>query len=368
MTTLADTLAKSHAPLIRVSFMEPDLSSSLHVVPDGIVSGNVNMDRKREIRCQAQITLANEDGIYTPLSAASLLWPGKVVKVERGALVEGLPDYRTLITGLVSKPSTTYGSSTVGFTLWSRLRLMDRQFSVPVTFNAGTSLGDIIREICELGGLGTDDALYDIDYGFRSIGVPRTFAVTDNMLHALIDFCFDNGLDGPYDTGAGVITVRPFAEPSVDDSVWTFEPGQFSLLTDLSWSLEERAPVVFNRQDVIARAPDRYPILETAKVTNPSDPLYWTPDFDIRARPYETYDIHDRATAYAVAQRLLSEQALADVPIRAKAIPIPTLTDRDIVHFAAGDLDQTARIDSLTIPLGPGQMDISAHGVRTLFA
>jgi hypothetical protein len=227
--------------------------------------------------------------------------------------------------------------------------------------------------VCALGGLGADSALYDLDYGGAALAVPRTFDVTDNMLHSVTQFCFDNGLDGPYDTGRGVITVRPFSDPSVKDIAWTFQPGEFSLLTDIGWSIEERSPVVFNRQDVIAVAPDRYPITASARDLNPSSPTYNPVDGsgpigDVPAPPYRTSDVHTEAAAYTVALQLLYEQALADLPINAQAVPVPTLAPRDVVRFSAGDLDQVARIDSITIPLGPGEMAMTCSGVRPLIA
>lgn len=371
--TLESVLRGHHTPVVRTVFLDGDLVSVTHVVPGNLLGGDVSMDRKREIFRQASVTIENTDETYSPINPSSLVWPGRIVRVERGAVVNGVDVYVALITGLLSKPAVKYGSGAVSFTLWSRLRLLDRQFPELVTFDTGTSLGTLIRDVCELGGLGASDSLYSIDHGGYSLQAPRTFSTSDNMLHALTEYLYDHGLDGPYDSGAGVITVTPFTDPTARDIAWTFAPGQFSVLTDLSWSIEERSPVIYNRQDVIGVAPDRYPVFASARDLNPTSPTYNPVDGsgplgDIPAPPHISADIHTESVGYAVAFQMLNEQATADLPVNAQAVPIPLLSPRDVVRFAAGDLDITARLDSLNIPLGPGAMTLNAHGVRSLIA
>jgi hypothetical protein len=269
--------ARSNTPIVRVLFLDAPLGEVLEEVSVRTLVGSVSMDRTRDVERQATLTLANQDGRYTPASAESLVWPGRIVRVERGLLIDGIPEYVPLITGVLSAPSQAYAASSVSFTVWSRLRRLDRQFPAPLSFDAGTSVGTVVRTICELAGLGTDDALYDLDDGGTSVPVVRSFDVSDNMLRAVRQYCADQGLDGPYDVGTGVITLRPFRDPSTADVEWEFGPGQYKALLAAQWSLEERTPVVFNRQDVVGVAPDRYPVYGSARDLNPSSPTYPRP-------------------------------------------------------------------------------------------
>ena len=372
--TLESVLASQrYDPVIRIQIMEGDLSSVIHEVPMAVISGSVSRDRRRTVTAQGVVALVNEDGLYDAVNPSSLIWPGRIVRVERGAVVDGTPTYRPLMTGLLSKPAYRYGESAVSFTVWSRLRLLDRPFPLPLSFAAGTSLATVVRTVCELGGLGTSDALYDLSDNGAALQVPRSFDVTENMLSELSTFCFDHGLDGPYDNGLGHTILRPFTAPTEQDVAWTFAPGQFSILNDLEWSLEERGPVVYNRQDVVGVAPDRYPVYGSWRDLNPSSPTYNPVDGsgplgDLPAPPYVSADIHTAFVANQVAVALGYERGLADLPIRARAVPIPMLTERDVVRFSSASLDETARLDTISWPLGPGESELTAQGVRPLVA
>ena len=89
--TLADTLTGSHTAVVRALFLASDLDTVIHEVPGTLLGGSVSMDRKREITRQASVELVNTAGVYSAISSSSLVWPGRFVRLERGALVNGVP-------------------------------------------------------------------------------------------------------------------------------------------------------------------------------------------------------------------------------------------------------------------------------------
>jgi hypothetical protein len=362
--TLESVLQGSHMPVARLLFLSNDLTAVLHEVPAKLLEGSVTMERSRNTHRSGSVSLVNDNGDYSPISGDSLVWPSRVVRLERGAMVGTAAQYVPLITGVIDSPTTADYSGTVSFSVWSRLHLADQQFSAPVNFGADELVRVVIRTIAEMAGLGTSDDLYSMSGGGQIMAAPRSFDSQDNMLDAMVGLAFDAGCE-LYDTGAGVLVLRPFVDPSTETPAWTFTPGRDAILLAREKTLTSR-PGVYNRAAAIGIAPDRYPIRGEARVTTPGDPLFWTPAND-RPRPeYRSADITTQQMANAVARQRLIEGALADETSRGNAVPIPLLLRDGRPVIAYGE-DKHA-LDSVTCPVTMGAMSMDSTKVRSLIA
>lgn len=371
MATLDEILSEGNYTLaVRALVMAPDLVTVLHEVPGALLDGSVSGDRKREVFRTASVSLANDDaGTYSPTSSSAWVWPHRLWRLERGAYVDGVAQYVSLITGLLDEPRQGEGDAEISFTLWSRLRLADQQFSVPVAFLAATRLRDVIRRVCELAGLGTDAALYDLDDGGRVLGADRSADVADNMLALMNELCVAHALE-LYDDGLGRTVLRPFVDPSTVASSRTFAPGVTSTLTGLERTL--RATQVYNRVVVVSIQPDGYPIEAEARDLNPLSPTYNPPNgtgpIGDRPRRIVLREALSQGTLNAVALRLLIEGALFDEAIAASAIPLPGVEARQVVRFEGAGVADAFLLDAVTMPLRAGEMTMTTRRVRSLIA
>lgn len=373
---LAAVLRAHHTPVARLLFLEADLDTIIHEIDaerDGVnrwlLSGNVTEDRTRNIMRSASAAIVNTLGLYTPVDSGSLVWPNRIVRLERGAMVGDTPQYKPLITGLLDTWKIDASSGVVSFNVWSRMHLADQKFSGPVSFAAGTPVETVIRSIAELAGMGTSDDFYALDSGGLSLPDVRTYDTKDTMLDAMVKLAFDNGLD-LFDDGAGVLTMAPFVDPTAADVAWDFAPGSGSTLLDMNRS--GQATSVYNRAIALGIGTDGYPIRAEARVTNPDDPLYnpvdGTGPLGDRPRTYTTYDVTGQQALNDLAYRLLVEGALYQEAVGASSIPIPLVEARDVVRFTGAGVDDTYLLDQVSIPIGPGNMSLSARKVRSLLA
>lgn len=365
--TLESVLAGSHTPVARLLFLDADLETVIHEVPAKLIGGSVTMERTRDVHRSATVSVANDDGTYTPLTSSSLVWPNRLVRVERGALVGSTAQYVPLITGIIDLPADAEHEGTVGFSIQGRLELANQQFPAPLTFAIGVRVKDELRSIAELAGLGTTDWFYDLDDGGAARAQPRTYDTRENMLAAMVKLAFDAGCD-VWDTGIGVIVLRPFVDPTTSAPLWNFQPGLEGVLISKKRSLRA-LPGLYNRATAIGTAPDRYPLRAEWRVTNPFDPLYNPPDGsgpvgDRPRPPYISADMTTQQMVNAVAQRLGIEGALGEESTAAAAVPIPILLRDGRPVVAYGDDSQL--LDRVTIPVGPGAMSMDSRRVRSL--
>lgn len=364
--TLAVALRRHHIPISRITFIEADLETIIHEVDGRFMDGSVDMERSRQTHRSGSVRLVDELGLYAP-AATGLVWPNRLVRLERGVMIAGTPQYVELLTGVLDEWSISSRSGLVAFSVWSRLHLADTQFSEPVTFQPGAA-GPILRAIAELGGLGVDDELYSIVDGGALLAEARTYDTSDNILQSMLKLAFDLGLD-LYDDGHGRTIIEPFSDPATAETAWEFVPGVSATMTDASRS--GRAVRVYNRATVVGTGPDRYPIRAEWRVTNPDDPLYNPVDGSgpVGDRPRPTYtssDISTQAAANAVAARLGIEGALYEESIAISSVPIPLLVDRDVVRFSELGVDDRYLLDKVSIPLRRGAMQLSTRRVRSL--
>jgi hypothetical protein len=361
--TLESALAGHHWPVARLQFLEPDMETVRHEAT-ALIGGTVTMDRARDVNRQGDISLGNEGGLYSPTGPGALVWPSAIVRIQRGARVGSVAQYRSILTGIIGKPRQAEGSSVITFQVWGRLHLADRRFSSPLHVPAGTPLEIEIRTMLEAGGFGTSDALYDLDDGGTASSAPRTYDTSERILASAVKRAYDGGCD-LYENGDGAAILRPWPDPLTLEPTWTFEPGLDSTLVELEREINETVGVV-NRAVATGVGPDRYPITGEAKVTNPADPLFWTPDNDRPAEPYPSADITNQAQANAVALRRLYEGALYEEALAASAAANPLIADRLAARFRGAGVDDVYLLDRVDMPVGEGLMPMRTRKIRSL--
>lgn len=361
MATLEETLKTHHTALVRVQFLDDDQVTVLAEATGAELDTSVTMDG-RDVHRTASVSLAAEGDTYRPRSPASLVWHNRIVGIDYGALVNGVAQYVRVVTGLIDEIEEAEESAVVSFTVLSRLSLADKQFGTPVTYQAGERVGVVIRAIAERAGFGTSDDLYDATSGGQTLAQAVTFDASANMLASMVRLAQDAGCD-LYDTGDGVLTLRPFVDPSTLTPAWDF--GDNTTLTSLRRSL--KAIGVYNRQDVVGVGPDGYPVSGRAVVTNPDDPLYWTPANDRPAEEYHPLFPITQQMAVAIARQRLFGSALYEESIAASSSLVPLVKDRDVVRFAGAGVGDTFVLDSVTLP-SRGTMSMITRRVRSLLA
>lgn len=365
--TLESVLRSHHSPVAQLEVLEDDLETVRAALPAQFLEGNVSSDRRTDTYSSAAVRLVAtaSDGTLRPRTIDSLIMPGRIVRLSRGAMVGSTPSLVPLITGVIEEPVEGAWSGSVAFSVASRLSLARRQFPEPITFPAGMRLVDVVRTIAELAGLGTSDALYDLDDAGVSLAASRSYDMQAETLEGLVKLPFDYGLD-VWPVGSGITTMRPFVDPALVAPLWDFSPGAGATLVTLERSI--RALRIYNRQVVIGTAPDGYPIRAEAIVTNPADPLYWTPANDRPAPPYISSDIRTQAAANAVALRLLFENALFEEILAGDSVPIPLVAARDVVRFADAGAEGSFLLNSVTMPIYRGSMRMATTRMRSLVA
>jgi hypothetical protein len=374
--TYAGVLAGSHTPVVRALFLS-DLDTVLHEVPGKLLGGSVTSDRLRDQRRSGSVAILNETGLYTPGGADDYVTPFRMMALERGALVNGVPTYTRLMTGLLDEPATSLGSGTVTFSVWSRFRIADRQFANPITFTRATRIKDVIRTVAELAGLGTDDDWYVLSDGGRVLEADRSYDVADNMLRSMTELAFNNGLMF-YDDPQGRAVLRPYLcqNPDCSDNiphpayldvvlgtnepVWAFD-------TPISDQRRITGAQPVNRQDVAGVGPDQYPIRGTWRDLNPASPTYNPVDGsgplgDLPGVPYTSPEIRLQGQANEVALQLGYERNLATEEGTEQVIPIPFVYAGDVVALG----DTVVLVDQVTCPLDLGLMSLTWRRTRSL--
>lgn len=358
--TLADVLQKSHTPVARLEFLAADLETVLLSLDAQLVNGSVTSDRASDTFSSASVEVVNDDGTLTP-SADSFVWSDRPVRISRGAIVENGAVLVPQITGIVATPTDGLATGSVSFSIASRFALAKRNFSSPTTTPAGR-FRDAVRFLLELGGLGTSDALYDLDDGGLVVE-PRTFDVNEEILGSVVKWVFDMACE-LRPTGSGVTRLRPVVDATAAARAWDFAGGIGSTLTDLKRQVQSLRK--YNRQVVYGRGPDGYTISAQAIVTNPADPLFWRPDFDLQAPPYTSTDITTTAVAQAVAERLLRESSGYEEIFTAESVPVPLVAAGDVVSFSGAGFADPFLLDRVTMPIYKGAMQMQTRRTRSI--
>jgi hypothetical protein len=368
--TVEEAIRAGHTRHSRMLLLDGSDLQPTALFPDAVLLDyNVSLSRERHIRRQASGSVLNADLAFTPVGPSAPLWSGRLVRIETGVELDQSVEYRALATLILDGVAASTDSASVSFSGSSRLKLLEVEFPEPLSFDAGTRLRDVVRTCCALVGLGTADALYDLDDGGAELAALLAFTTQDQMLSTLVDVCSAHALDLA-DDAEGRVWMRPL--PTVPGTpVWDFSPGTGSTVT----AIEARytGPVrIYNRTIVRGVGPDLEPIEAEARNLNPLSPTYNPLDGSgpFGDRPYAPiFDgrIGTPAQAQAVADAVLYQIMAYQIDIDAGSVVVPGIEDRDLVRLSASSrtgFDDLVVLD--TVGIGKtGPMTMSGRVSRS---
>lgn len=363
--------AGSHHAVSRVSVLRADLSTELVLTGEaGIaVGGAVSTDRAR--RRTMTLELVDETATWSPAAATDALFPNRLVRLERGVMVGGEAELVSLGVFLVDRPTTAVGpaGATIRVAGQDRLKLAVRSaFTVPTRYEEGMAVADVVRAIAGAAGMG--DTLYRLADGGAALGADRTYEVGYPRLDALRGLATDFALDLFVDADGYLVLQAAATDAALPAPVWTFAPGEEALMLGVTKDLNDDR--LYNHTLVSGEAANLPPVRGEARDLNPASPAYNPPDgtgpIGDRLYTYASAMIRSEEQAQAVADALLLDVALVEEAITLPAIAHPALEAGDVVSIA----EPTARIaddyliETLSVPLGTGEMTLTTGRVRSL--
>lgn len=363
---IASALLGSHEPVARILSLAADgtIRDAWEADADArVLTGSATLDRSREVRSTGSFELANPTGSLSPAVPGDAFFPGECFRVERGLRVGDAAVYLAVATLIVA----TFGAGMDGRLSVSgedRYTLLRQPLGDPLAIEAGTTAEDAFRILVE-PVLGLDTG-WSLDGAGRTLGATRVWAEDDDRLGALTALMGDLGLETFADR-LGSPVLRSIPDPTSATTVRTFtRAAGVAAMLDLTRSGSARP---FNKAVVIGEGPDRPTYRGVAEVTDPASPVH-RDAIGLRVAPYHrSAQIADQATATAVAFARLVELALYQDAVGGSAIPDPRLDAGDVVAFVeevSGTFDRY-RLDTVTLPIGPGAMALAATRVVPLF-
>ena len=369
----ADRVRRSHHRASRLVALDAGLNELAELGgPDGyLLDGSVSQDAGRETRRTCSITIANADGAFTPRDQYSLIYWSKALRVERGIMIDGVPEYVPLGVFIIDQPTVdvnTAGASRLIITGRDRLKIAEKsEFTAPYTAAAGTGIGTLIRALAEAAGMGTSDALYALNDGGKTLVAARTWEQGEGRLRAMLDVANSYSFNLSADA-YGRLSLEPdVSDPLSLPAVFDYAPGEASIMAGLSksWS-DER---FYNHVLVTGESATMETIYKAeAMDTNPASPGYIYGGIGDRLYKYTSAMIQSTAMAQEVANALLPKVALIEETISMPSVVHPALEANDVIAISEGSSDTDARyqLSRVDIPLGFGQMNVMARRLRSL--
>lgn len=361
---------RSHKRAARVTVLDSALNTLAVLTGDAGValSGSVTIDRTRPIRRTLSLTIANAGGDFTPTDQYGLIYWNRLVKVERGIYVA--PDtieYVDLGTFLIDRPSVDVRTSGATLQIQGRDRMKTiekSRFATPVTYTAGQRIRDMIADLATDAGFPA--AMLDLEDAGKTLQADRTYEAQNNdRLSAALDVARDYSLE-LFVNALGYLELHPRPDPLAQPTAVRFERGDEAIMLGISreWS-DERA---YNHVVVTGEAPDQTPVRGEALDLNPASPMYVYGTAGDRPYFYTSAMIRTAPDALALANALLPEVALEEEEIRMPSVVHPALEAGDAIEVIEPLSKASGRyfIDTVTIPIGAGVMDIRSKRLRSL--
>jgi len=367
----AAAVRRSHTRATRVVLLDAEMTVDEVLTGDGgvVLDGYVSTDADRRRSCQ--LSIANPAGTWTPEAPGDPFYPNRLLRLERGIIVDGAPEYVTLGTFLVDRPQVTVdrAGSTLSISGQDRIKLaLKSRFTKPTRYDEGTPLADVVRSIAVAAGMG--QVLYRLDDAGKSLAVDRTFDTGLDRWPALIGLARDYAL-ALFVDAAGYLVLQPaLSTGSLPEPAWAFTRGPEAIMIGLTkdWS-DDR---LYNHVLVSGEASDLVPVAAEARDLNPASPAYNPPDgtgpIGDRLWTYTSAMIRSVEQAQEVADARLLEVALIEEGISVPSVVHPAIEGGDVVSIVE-PISHTSDdyiVDTLSIPLGAGAMTLTSRKLRSL--
>ena len=362
-----------HIVKVRIEVLDTDLNpvEGGTIEPtNNIVDGSVDVDITRGNRRTFQMNLLNNDGQFSPDSTLSgLLYVDRAVRIWRG--ISYGTDAEEMIpvgTFLIDRADVVVERNMsvvnlAGQDFWKRLA--KSQFTLPTTYDAGTPLNDVFRDMAEAAGVTSMllDPLTDRPSNSKELNVARSYEVGDRRGEELVKLATAFGIDVFFDP-LGRLVTEDFRDPADQATVWVYEPGELSLLTQLQASWDDEG--LFNHIVVTGTGNELTTYRSERMDMDPASPTRISRIGD-RVKRYESGVLASQEAVDQAALTLFYNNLALTENIRIEAVCNPAFEGNDIVQVIESDyanLDQRYRLTAFNIPLSTSKQTL--HMTRTI--
>lgn len=331
--------------------------------------------RDNIIRRTAALAVVN-DGTLTP-DPAGVLYFDRPIRTWMGVRLGNSVEWAPTFTGYFDEPEDVTIGPAGELTLPCRDRFRiaaDSTFGAPLTLGGDTRVQDAIRLLLTDAGFGSDDALYALNDGGRTLGTAWTWEVDRNRLDAAAVLANDFALE-LFCSPLGVATLAPWQDPNLAAAVQTYRRGADVMMLGFR---KKWIDSLKNRAIVVGDAGNGAPIRVELRDLNPLSPGYNPPPGDpdypgpLGDRPdrYASAGITSEDVAYAVAQKRLAERALVEEQIQAEVPVNPALELHDVIEVIDNRTKTSGKwiLDGFTVDHAPSTSLLPARRVRPLTA
>jgi uncharacterized protein DUF5047 len=335
---IVEAIKGGHASVaVRLSILDSALQATGISAPImRQAGGSVVVDPASLIRRVLTLPLA---GLHVP-DAAGAVWWGTPIRVEYGIFTADGSEWIPVFTGYVDEAEGEVGQDgPVGvITARDRMKRLDRVLGEPLTFAAGQPMAVQFRQLFEFCGMGTDDALYDLEDGGKTMSGEATYEANINATEVARAWCDDYALQA-YASTLGVATLRPVPDPSAATAVISLRRGEEMRLLGFRKRWKD---LVRNRAIVVGKGP-LGPVRAEARDLNPLSLTYNPPDGTgpLGDRPdiYESDGITSEQQAREVAAARLPLLALISEEIEWLTAVDPMREGYDVIEIVEPDTD-----------------------------
>lgn len=361
----------SHERVTRISLLDGNLAVLAELTgTDGVaVDGSVSIDAAR--RRSFNISLADPDGDWTPVGPGDVLFPNRLLRIERGIVIAGVPELVSLGVFLIDRPVTTVtaAGARVEISGQDRVKLaLKSRFTVPTTFEAGRPIGDVVRAIAQAAGMGS--TLYRLDDQGKTLAADRTFDTDADRWASLVALATDYALEAYVDADGYLVLAPAVTESTMPASSWTFERGADAIMLGITKDLTDDR--LYNHVRVSGESSDQPPLAAEARDLNPASSAYNPPDgsgpIGDRLYTYSSPGIRSFEQAADVAAALLPTVALIEEAISVPSVVHPALEvgDAVVIDEPQSRTSDTYLLDTVSMPLAGGPMTVTARKLRAL--
>lgn len=323
-----------------------------------VTEGSISVDMNRDERRTLDVTFDNDGNWFR--SDPSGFWYDKVIKVYRGVMDStGILKY-LIGEFVIDRISSPHFPKVTKVTGRDRTKtLMMAKFPTATGFVIGNALESVIQTIAVNGGitklnLPTTGITLTRDFYF-DLGSTRWDAIRDLAENYSYEVFF---------SAAGVLTMRPFVDPTTAPVTFSFGTGPTGNLG--TYELSTNDTRIFNDIIVTGSSSDTIPVSAQAQNTEPSSPTR-IDRLGRRTYVYESKVLTTSDQCLTLAQSLLKIMALESYELEVDALVVPWLEAGVAVEFIDPDPAPEAPtrflLTNFEIPLTPSLMSASARRV-----
>lgn len=348
-TAAANALSRSHSIDIAVTAYAATQGAVARLP---VVGGSVSIDATSQTRRTAQFGIAL-DSLW-PDSPFSILSPiGSEIQIHYGIVVSPqetwyVPLIKGPITDVARTTPVSGGSEAVQVSVSDRSsKVAEARFDQPTQTIAGaTTVAEITRLITSV----LDVNVVDLT------GNTKVAPVLEMERERWAD-----GIEKLTDSIGAEVWCDPLGdfvirnEPTVNDPVaWTFRADSTSVL--ITEQDEYTRDQVYNR--VVAsgqRTDGTPPVFAVVSDTDPNSPTYINGPFGIKTRFFASQLLTTPAQCTSAATSLLARVTGRHLNVTFTNVTNPALEAGDVIRLIFDNRDEVHVIDSVTIPLSPGE-------------